>query len=58
MERRETCLAQAAMCRDRADTEPSHHDYWVDRAIKWLEQASAIAVPNERDVDREARSPE
>jgi hypothetical protein len=54
MDRRETYLAQAAMCRDRAENEPSHHDYWIDRAIKWLEQAGATTAPSEND--RKTRS--
>jgi hypothetical protein len=56
MDRLQTCLAQAAMCRNRAENEPSHYDYWIDRAIKWLEQARAITAPRESETDREVRS--
>jgi hypothetical protein len=49
MDRRETCLAQAAMCRDRAESDSLHHDYWIDRTIKWLEQARAITAPSENE---------
>ena len=50
MDRRATCLAQAAMCRDRAETQPSYHDYWIDRAIKWLEQARGLNSPSEKET--------
>jgi hypothetical protein len=58
MDRRETCLAQAAMCRDRAENDQLHHDYWIDRAIKWLEQAKGLSAPSEKEVNRAARSAE
>jgi hypothetical protein len=50
MDRRATCLAQAAMCRDRAETEPSYHEYWIDRAIKRLEQAKASSAPSDNET--------
>ena len=56
MDRKSACLAQAAMCRDRAETDPSHHDYWVDRAIRWLEQARALRTPTEDDAVRSSDS--
>jgi hypothetical protein len=37
------------MCRDRAENDPLHHDYWIDRAIKWLEQARILSAPGEKE---------
>jgi len=56
MDRRETCLVQAAMCRDRAEKDQLHRDYWVDRAIKWLEQARALRTPTENETAPEKAS--
>jgi hypothetical protein len=38
------------MCRGRAETEPSYHDYWIDRAINWLEQAKAPSAPSDNEA--------
>jgi hypothetical protein len=40
MNRREACLAQAAACRARAETDPANRDRWINEAIDWLERAA------------------
>jgi hypothetical protein len=40
MNRREACLAQAAACRARAETDPVNRDRWINEAIDWLERAA------------------
>ncbi len=37
--RREECLAQASICREKAHADPARHDYWIDEAIFWLQRA-------------------
>ncbi|PJG54516.1 hypothetical protein CVM73_14925 [Bradyrhizobium forestalis] len=39
MDRRTACLHQANAFREKALTDPEHHDQWIDEAIKWLERA-------------------
>jgi hypothetical protein len=36
---REECLAQASMCRGKAQADPVRNDYWIDQAIVWLQRA-------------------
>jgi hypothetical protein len=36
---REECLAQASMCREKAQADPVRNDYWIDQAIVWLQRA-------------------
>ena len=36
---REECLAQASICRDKAQADPDHSEYWIDRAIVWHRRA-------------------
>ena len=36
---REECLAQASMCREKAQADPVRNDYWIDRAIVWHQRA-------------------
>ena len=36
---REECLAQASMCREKAQADPVRNDYWIDQAIEWLQRA-------------------
>lgn len=40
MNRREACLAQAAACRARAESDPAIGDRWINEAIDWLERAA------------------
>ena len=40
MNRREACLAQAAACRARAESDPANRARWIDEAIDWLERAA------------------
>jgi hypothetical protein len=37
MDRKTACIAQASVCREKAQTEPDHQEHWIDEAIKWLE---------------------
>jgi hypothetical protein len=37
---RDTFLANAADCRERARHDAAHADYWTDRAIDWLQRAA------------------
>jgi hypothetical protein len=39
MDRKTACLAQASVCREKAQTEPQRQEYWTDESIKWLERA-------------------
>ena len=40
-DRKGACLARARACRERAESDPANHDYWVNEAVKWLERAVA-----------------
>ena len=37
--RREACLAQAAVCREKAEADAVNQDFWINEAISWLELA-------------------
>jgi hypothetical protein len=39
MYQRPECLAQAGICREKAQADPARHDYWIDEAIGWLQRA-------------------
>jgi hypothetical protein len=39
MYQREQCLAQASICREKAQADPARSDYWIDRAIVWHRRA-------------------
>jgi hypothetical protein len=39
MYQRDECIAQASICRQKAETDPAHYDYWIDQAIVWLQRA-------------------
>ena len=39
MYQREECLVQASICRENAQANPAHYDYWIDQAIVWLQRA-------------------
>jgi hypothetical protein len=39
MYRREECIAQASICREKAQADPARHDYWIDQAVAWLQRA-------------------
>jgi hypothetical protein len=41
MDRKQACLAQAAACREKAESDPANRDHWIDEAIRWLERAAA-----------------
>ena len=39
MDRREACLKQASICRQKAQSDPERYDYWMDEAAMWLQRA-------------------
>ena len=39
LSRREACLAQAAVCREKAESDAVNQDFWINEAIRWLELA-------------------
>jgi hypothetical protein len=39
MYRREECLVQASICREKAKADPARFDDWIDQAIVWLQRA-------------------
>ena len=46
MYQRQECIAQASICRERAQGDPARHDYWIDEAIVWLQRAIAAHREN------------
>jgi hypothetical protein len=46
MHQRQQCIAQAAICRENAQTDPAHYDYWIDEAIGWLQRATLTGNKN------------
>jgi hypothetical protein len=46
MYQREECLAQASVCRERAQSDPVHYDFWIDEAIVWLQRAIGASHHN------------
>jgi hypothetical protein len=50
---RRECMAQAAICREKARADPAHHDYWIDEAIRWLQRA--IPTVHKNAVTHEIR---
>ena len=46
MGNRDTFLAKAAVCRERAKNDTAHADYWIEQAVNWLQRAA--------QTDREA----
>ena len=53
MYQREECLAQASICRQKAQADPVHYDYWIDEAIVWLQRA--IGTSDKKAVTHEVR---
>ena len=45
MDRKKACLARAAACRERAEADAQNHDYWMEEAIRWLDDAQAPTGP-------------
>jgi hypothetical protein len=39
MYQRDECIAQASICREKAQADPAHSEYWIDRAIVWHRRA-------------------
>lgn len=58
MNRRQACLAQAAVFREQAEVDPAHRDRWVAEAMKWLERAAAPSSPVRITFEAIGRSPE
>jgi hypothetical protein len=40
MYRREKCLAEASICREKSRADPARSDYWIDRAVIWHQRAA------------------
>jgi hypothetical protein len=64
MYRREECLVQASICREKAKADPARYDYWIDRAIVWLQRAIQASRGNgvahatpEHDSEASAKQP-
>jgi hypothetical protein len=36
---RDECLAQASICREKAQADSARYDYWIDQAVVWLQRA-------------------
>jgi hypothetical protein len=36
---REECLVRSSVCRENSRLDPTHEDYWIDRAIVWHRRA-------------------
>ena len=55
MNRKEACLAQAAACRAKAETDPENRHRWIREAMEWLERAThptgPVAVSFEHNDD-------
>jgi hypothetical protein len=51
MYQRQECIAQASICREKAQADPARHDYWIDEAIAWHQRA--IRARRENVVTRE-----
>ena len=47
MYQREECIAQASICREKAQADPAHYDYWIDEAIVWHQRGHKNAVTHE-----------
>jgi hypothetical protein len=46
MYRREECLVQASICREKAKADPARFDDWIDQAIVWLQRAIQASRDN------------
>jgi hypothetical protein len=53
MYQRDECIAQASFCREKAQADPAHSEYWIDRAIEWHRRA--ILASQERVRSRGSR---
>jgi hypothetical protein len=51
MDQREQCLVQVSICREKAEADPSHYDFWIDQAVVWLQRA--ISARHENAVTHE-----
>jgi hypothetical protein len=43
---REDCVAQASICREKAQSDPVHYGYWIDEAIGWRQRIIGTHEPN------------
>lgn len=44
-DRREACLTQARVFREKAEVDPINRNYWISEAIKWQDRANTPFVP-------------
>jgi hypothetical protein len=45
MDRRSACLAQAARCLEKAQTDTERREYWLAEAKKWTARADEYEQP-------------
>ena len=60
MDRKQACLAQAELHRDRAETDPSNREFWTAEASRWqkaAEETAAVAVSHEIKEGRMIKKP-
>ena len=46
MYQRKECIEQASACREKAQSDPARHDYWIDEAVVWLQRATEARHEN------------
>jgi hypothetical protein len=39
-------IKQASACREKAQSDPAQHDYWIDEAVVWLQRAIETRYSN------------
>ena len=39
-------IKQASGCREKAQSDPAQHDYWIDEAVVWLQRAIETRYSN------------
>ena len=39
MVQRQECIAQASLCRAKAQADPARYDFWIDEAVAWHQRA-------------------
>jgi hypothetical protein len=37
--KREECIDQVSICREKAQADPARRDYWIDEAVVWLQRS-------------------
>jgi hypothetical protein len=39
MDRREDCIRQASICREKAQSDRQRYDHWMNESVIWLQRA-------------------